>query len=352
MSAPTNSEARPLGIVINPSSGRDARRLFARADSSTLQSKRNQVERIIVGAAAAGVKEIILAPDAFRIAQSACEAIGVRVDLRLLDFRPRNKPSDTAAAVEHMREAGCGALAVLGGDGTSRIVARTWLDAPILPISTGTNNVFPLMLEATVAGAAAGAVAAGVVPLEKSARIVKRVAVEIEDEPPDLALIDAVHLVDDHSGNLLPFDPACLRTLVLSRALPDAVGMSPVGGLLETCRAEDDFGVHVLCSAPEAGHRQLLVPVSPGLYRPVHVAAFRRLNLSEPVSFTGPGLVALDGDRERNLADGQRVVMRVERDGPWLIDPARTLREAARRGLYEGRSDWHDHRDDGGLECC
>ena len=55
MTPSSHPEVRPLGIVINPSSGRDARRLFARADSSTLQSKRNQVERIIVGAAASGV---------------------------------------------------------------------------------------------------------------------------------------------------------------------------------------------------------------------------------------------------------------------------------------------------------
>ena len=188
--------------------------------------------------------------------------------------------------------------------------------------------------------------------MEVSARPTKRIAIEIEAEPPDLALIDAVHLVDDHTGNLLPFDPARLRTLVLARALPDAVGLSPVGGLLEPCTAEDEFGVHVQCSGPETGGRQLLAPISPGLYRPVHVAAFRRLDLGETVSFTGPGLVAMDGDRERSLADGQRVALRVERDGPWLIDPARTLREAALRGLYEGRPHWHDHRDDDGWECC
>ena len=55
-----------------------------------------------------------------------------------------------------MREAGCGALVVLGGDGTQRAVAKAWRDAPLVPLSTGTNNVFPLHVEATAAGLAAG----------------------------------------------------------------------------------------------------------------------------------------------------------------------------------------------------
>ncbi len=352
MAASRASSPRPLGIIVNPSSGRDARRLFARADSSTIQTKRNQVERILVGAAAAGVQKVILAPDAFRISQNACAAIGVKIEVEMLKFRLENKATDTARAVRLMQEAGCGALAVLGGDGTSRIVTQTWLDAPLLPLSTGTNNVFPLMLESTVAGAAAGAVAAGLVPLKKAARRTKRIVVEIEGEPPDLALIDAVHLVDDHTGNLLPFDPTCMRTLVLSRALPDAVGMSPVGGLLEPCRAEDDFGVAVSCVAPDPNQRRILAPISPGLYRPIHVSNVRRIELGEPVSFAGPGLVAVDGDRERKLEKGQNVQLRVERDGPFVIDPAQTLSEAARLGHYEGHTHWHDQRDEGGFECC
>ena len=37
----------------------------------------------------------------------------------------------------------------LGGDGTNRIIARTWPDVPLLPLSTGTNNVFPVTVDAT-----------------------------------------------------------------------------------------------------------------------------------------------------------------------------------------------------------
>ncbi len=38
-------------------------------------------------------------------------------------------------------------LIILGGDGTSRAVAKSINETPIISISTGTNNVYPEMLE-------------------------------------------------------------------------------------------------------------------------------------------------------------------------------------------------------------
>ncbi len=352
MAQEESNPSRTLGIIVNPASGRDARRLFARAGSSTNDSKRNQVERLIVGAAAAGAERVVLTRDAFRIAQGACDALGVDIEIEMHDLGYSGKASDTRAAVELMRERECAALGVLGGDGTSRIVASTWPDAPILPLSTGTNNVFPQMLEATVAGAALGLVASGRVPLSRVARRTKIVRVEIEGESDDLALIDAVHMVDDSTGNLLPFDPEKMRTLVLSRALPDAVGVSPIGGLLEVCSADDEFALLVECAAPGKGGRTLLAPISPGLYRPVEIASHRRLPLGERVEIRGGGLIACDGDRERALSPNQRAHLRVERNGPFLIEAARTLAAAAESGLYLDREPWHDHREGHGPDCC
>jgi len=343
---------RPLGIVVNPVSGRDARRLFARAASSTHESKRNQIERVIVGAAAAGARRVIGVRDPFRITDSAVEALGVPVEIELLDVGARCRPEDTEEAVRRLRAAGCGAIVVLGGDGTSRVVARCWPDAPMLPLSTGTNNVFPMLVEATVAGAAAGLVTAGRVALADAASRCKLVRIEVEGEHPDLALVDAARLVGDSAGNLLPFDPARLRSLVLARALPSAVGLSPIGGLLRPCGPDDDFGVHVTCTPEHVGARCLLAPISPGLYRKVHVAHCERIELGSRVESRGPGLLAFDGDRERVLAAEQRVWLRVERDGPWVIDPARTLLVAARTGTWPTPDDWHDLRDEAGVSCC
>ncbi len=348
--------ARPLGIIVNPLSGRDVRRLAARAGTSTPEDKRNQIQRVIVGAAAAGAEKVVLVRDPFRIADAATEALGVPIEIELLDLGASCRPADTRVAVESMRERGCGALVVLGGDGTSRLVAKAWEDAPLVAISTGTNNVFPARVEATTAGAAAGLVAAGCIGLDEVSRRAKVAIVEIDGEPPDFALIDVVHLVNDSTGNRLPYDPANIRHVVLSRADPCGVGISPIGGLLHPTGANDDRGVEVRCVPPDradgtSAHR-LLVPISPGLYSEIGVASSRQIELGQVVVTTGPGLLAFDGDRERDLAPGQQAHIRIERLGPRVIDVPRALVLAAQRGVYRNTRHWHDSRGKVTTPCC
>ena len=344
-------EKRPLGLIVNPLSGRDVRRLLGRAGNDTPDAKRNQLERAAIGAALAGVERILWTPDVFRIAERALEYLPIDAVRERLELgRPETRPADTLRTVTAMREAGCGALLVLGGDGTNRLVATAWPDAPIVPLSTGTNNVFPVLVEPTLAGAAAGLVAAGRLALAEVAERAKVVRVRTADGARSLALVDAGLLVDDHVGSLLALDPAKLRTLVLARAEPASVGLSPLGGLLEPCGRGDDFGVEVLCGA---GGRALLAPVSPGIYRTALVTSARRLAFGEIVEVKGPGVLAFDGDRERVLAPGERAELSVQRDGPWVIDVPRALALAAARGLYWDRPHIHEPDGDGhGPGCC
>jgi hypothetical protein len=345
------SAARPLGLIVNPLSGRDVRRLLGRAGQDTPEAKRNQLERAAVGAALAGVTHILWVSDVFRIAERALEWLPIDAVRERLDVgRPETRPADTLRTVAAMRAAGCGALLVLGGDGTNRLVASAWPDAPIVPLSTGTNNVFPLLVEPTLAGAAAGLVASGRLALTEVAERAKVVRVHASDGWESLALVDAGLLVDDHVGSLLALDPAKLRALVLARAEPAAVGLSPLGGLLLPCGRGDDFGVEVRCGP---GGRALLAPISPGVYRTALVTGTRRLALDETVEVKGPGILAFDGDRERALGPGERAELRVTRDGPWVIDPARALALAAARGLYWDRPHVHEPDAEGnGPGCC
>jgi len=331
-----------VGILANPLSGRDVRRVAARASTTTPEILRDQVARAAVGAVAAGAKKLLLLREPFRISAQAVENLELDAEVELLDVGAELRAADSRRATQRMREAGCGALVVMGGDGTNRVVASVWPDAPLVPLSTGTNNVFPLHVEATAGGAAAGLVASGRVALEEVARPVKRVAVEIDGEAPDLALIDAVFLVDDAVGNYMPVEPHKLRRLVLCRAEPAAVGMSAIGGLVLPCGDADDFGVELLCG-PEA-ERALLAPISPGLFREVPLREARRLELDEAVWVEGPGVLAFDGDRARALGPGQRAALRVRRDGPLRIDVDGALRRAAAGGVFRG-AHFHDALD-------
>ena len=342
--------SRPLGLVVNPLSGRDVRRLLGRAANDTPDAKRNQLERAAIGAALAGVTRSRWAHDVFRITERALEYLPIDAVRERIDVgRPETRPADTLRTVAAMRAAGCGALLVLGGDGTNRLVASAWPDAPMVPLSTGTNNVFPLLVEPTLAGAAAGLVAAGRLSLAEVAERAKVVRVR-GDGWESLALVDAGVLVDDHVGSLVALDPAKLRTLVLARAEPAAVGLSPLGGLSLPCGRTDDFGALVQCGP---GGRALLAPISPGVYRTAFLTGARRLALGETVEVKGPGVLACDGDRERALAPGERAELRVVRDGPWVIDPARALALAAARGLFWDRPHVHDPSPEGnGPGCC
>jgi hypothetical protein len=344
-----------LGIIINPHSGRDARRLFARAGTSTIDDKRSQVTRLVVGAAAAGVRKILLSPDAFRIASAATDALALPVECEILDLQTTGRGADSQQAARAMREAGCRAIVALGGDGTSRAITQAWRDVVLLPLSTGTNNVFPVQVEATIAGAAAGLVASGRLALKDAAQRAKMMDVRCNDGRQSIALIDAALLVNDHPGSLLQADPERLSRILLTRAEPASVGLSPVGGLLMPCDAEEDFAVEVRTrpeANPSESGKTLRAPLSPGLYQTVGIEAAKRVELGAEVRWTGPGLLAFDGDRELVLEANQSATLQVTRTGPWVIDCKRTLRAAALQGLFLDLGAWQDLRGRSGAGCC
>jgi hypothetical protein len=101
---------------------------------------------------------------------------------------------------------------------------------------------FPVMVEATSAGVAAGLIANGSLRADEAGERCKLVHVRTL-RWHDIGVIDAVLLLRDHTGNLLPYDPDRISALVLTRAEPAAVGMSPIGGYLDPVGLADDCGL-------------------------------------------------------------------------------------------------------------
>jgi hypothetical protein len=127
-----------------------------------------------------------------------------------------------------------------------------------------------------------------------------------------------------------------------------------VGGLLVPCFADDEFGVEVHTRPepnPERSGKSVRAPISPGLYATVGIDGVHRVALDAQVEWSGPGLLAFDGDREIELGPGEAARLRVSRSGPWVIDPDRALRAAAERGLFLDLGHWHDQRGGAG-GCC
>lgn len=322
-----------LGLVVNPMSGRDVRRLAARATNMTHEAKRDIVARVAAGAVAMGVTDIYITREPFRISSMALEHMGLDARVHVVEHPLANDASDTERSVAMFREAGCDTLVSLGGDGTNRAIVRATGSAAqevhLVPLSTGTNNVFPVLAEPTVAGMVAGLQACGRLA---DAQVAQRVKVLHVHHPrgQDVGLIDAVLLRHDHVGNLLPFDTDRIEQIVLTRAEPNSIGMSPIGGLLHPVFAGDDHGLLVNIDKAAA---PLTAPVSPGLFRQVHVGDVAELAFDVAVPMRGPGVIALDGDRDLKLRDDESGHVTLRRDGPWVIDIEAAMRWAVAAGI-------------------
>ena len=336
-----------LALCVNPMSGRDVRRLAARATNMTHEAKRDIVARVAAGADAMGVTDIYITQEPFRIASMALEHMGLKANVHVLQHELTNTARDTELAIDLFRRAGCQTVVSLGGDGTNRAIVRTATDIDLTPLSTGTNNVFPVLVEPTVAGIVAGLNACGkldepslksrvkvlhvTVAATKGTAATKDIAATQDmAETKDVGLIDAVLLRADHVGNLLPFDAAKLAQIFLTRAEPDAIGMSPIGGYLDPVFAADDEGLLLDIGS---GGEMLSAPLSPGQFQSVPIRSATRVGFDVAVVFRGPGVIALDGDRDLKLRDSQSATVTLRRDGPHVIDVEAAMLWAQANGM-------------------
>lgn len=336
-----------VGVVANPASGRDIRRLVAGASVFDNTEKGNMVFRLMVGLAAVGVERILMMPAASGLfdglernmrANAASERSQTLPELELVEMKVRHAARDTVHAVGEMCEQGVTAIVVLGGDGTNRIVARHCdKDVPICTLSTGTNNAFPRMQEATIAGLATGLVATGQVG-EEALHREKILHVGLDGDPGhDCALVDVAMNSERFVGARALWRAGDVSEIVVASASPEAVGLSSIAGLLDPIPRTALHGLHLRLTTPEKAETVLTVPLAPGLVVPVGIAEARRIEPGEVVEFApAAGSLALDGEREIELGPGNEVEVRLDAEGPLTIDVGVAMREAARRGLLNG----------------
>ncbi|HAJ30119.1 MAG TPA: ATP-NAD kinase [Gammaproteobacteria bacterium] len=324
---------RAVGLVANPASGKDIRRLAGKASVFDNREKLAIVRRAVIGAIAAGARRFVYMSDSHGIVKQAIAETTIPRGVRFEALPSSGTASamDTIVAAEQMAQKDCAVVLVLGGDGTNRAFVRGWRDATLVSLSTGTNNVFPVMAEATVAGMALGLIAAGKVASRLVATQAKVIDVVIEAEEQDIALIDAVITRDAFIGAKALLDPSQLKEALLCRAEPAAVGITSLGGLVRPVSDKDDFGLHLTFTK---GGRQLLAPMGPGMFAKVEIGKTRLVKFDQAVKAQGPSVIALDGERERVIAPGQRIEMRISRRGPWVVDLAATLQRAAKQKIF------------------
>lgn len=323
-----------VGIIANPASGKDIRRLVAHATVCDNMEKVNLVRRILLGLQAAGVDRVVVMPDYFGIGSRALDGLtgpfSMRIPVEFLAMEMTGGQEDSLRAAEIMNgRVDC--IVTLGGDGTNRLVARGCGETPLLPVSTGTNNVFPTMLEGTVAGLAAGFIATGGVGRPEGLFRHKKIDVYLAGRWVDMALIDAVVLEDRFIGSRAVWDAGKIRRIVATRGNLANIGIASIVGALHPVQVDEPHGIDV-----SIGRGGLVVKAAlgPGLVVDVPVHRFDLVKTGQVIETgRGPFVIALDGEREVQVGEDMAVEMAISDAGPWVVDVRATLYRAGEKGL-------------------
>ena len=328
-----------VGIIANPAASKDIRRLVAQGRVVPDWEKVNIVRRVLLGLEAAGIQRVTAMPDSSHLAERAREDPQLSLDLEMIQMSTFHGEGDTVRAAEMMGDMGVDCLVTLGGDGTNRAVAVGCCSIPLIPISTGTNNVFPTMVEGTLAGLAAGLAAQGNLDLDEVAIVSKLIEVYVDGKYRDMALVDVAISRERYVATRAIWDLATVDEVFLTRAEPSSIGLSSVGARLQSIGMADDAGLQysVSHSGEELSdsEQRVLAPIAPGVVSWVPIQQWSVVELGERV-VAGPRhcTVALDGERSFSVTSREQLSVEIRRNGPPVIQVDAALSLAAELGLF------------------
>lgn len=318
-----------IGIIANPLSGKDIRRVVAQGATTSNHEKINALRRILAGIAALGVFNLRFMPDRAELVPRALDGLHLACDVQPLPLATSDTAADTTAAARLLADQSAACIVVLGGDGTCRAVAKGAGTVPLLPVSTGTNNAFPQMVEGTLAGLAAAIVARGL-----AAEAITRVPclrILREGEAVDLALVDAVSY-EGSTGARAVWQIDRVRQLVTTRCAPGTIGLSAIAGYAGLTPSTPNVGLALTLGD---GGPAVLAPVAPGVVQPVGISDHHWLAHGDAVRVAPvPCVLALDGEREWDVRRGMLIDVQFDRHGPYVVDAQHALQLGVARGAF------------------
>ena len=330
-----------VGIIANPVSARDIRRIISHAGNLPINDRANIVLRILTGLATTGVEEVLIMPENGGIRAQLLRTIAreSRVGkfrfpkITYLDMPVTCTAEDSAEAARQMHDQGVGAIVVLGGDGTSRVVVSSCGNTPIAGVSTGTNNAFPELREPTITGIAVGLAVTGQVPCELAFSFNKRLEVTVNDKI-EIALVDVAVVAERYIGARAIWKTENFHDLFVTFGRPDGIGLSSIIGLIAPLDRDTPEGRRVRFVPAETANIRLAAPIAPGLIEEVGIGA---VEVIEPNTIYLPsvsvGSFALDGERELTFSEVDDVSIRLQTDAFRTINVTDCMAYAAKHRL-------------------
>ncbi|MGB3317254.1 MAG: NAD(+)/NADH kinase [Albidovulum sp.] len=330
-----------VGIIANPVSARDIRRIVSHAGNLPINDRANIVLRMLTGLMATGVEEVVIMPENGGIRTQLMRTIDREARMGHLRF-PRvsylDMPvtctsDDSAEAARQMHDQGVGAIVVLGGDGTNRVVVSRCGNTPIAGVSTGTNNAFPELREPTITGLAVGLAVTGQVPCDHAYSYNKRLEVRVNDQR-EIALVDVAVVSERFIGARAIWKTANFRDLFVTFGRPDGIGMSSIIGLLAPLDRQTPEGRRARLLPLETAKIRLVAPIAPGLIEEVGIGGVEKV-LPDTVYLpsVSAGSFALDGERELTFSETCDVSIRLQTDAFRTVNVPDCMAYAARHGL-------------------
>jgi predicted polyphosphate/ATP-dependent NAD kinase len=309
-----------VGIIANPRAGKDIRRLVAHGSVLDTQEKVYIVRRAILGLNGAGADEVVFLPDPVGIGVKALSGITepLRIKPRFLEMPVYDEAADSTRAAALMCEQGVACVIVIGGDGTSRVVAKGSGKMPLIALSTGTNNAFPRFLESTLAGLAAGYYAARRLAWAEYTTPTKRLNLYRNGAREDAALVDVAVCDYQFVGARALWEVDRLKELFLTQGQPTNIGMASIGGMIHPIHPREDGGLYLQLGN---GGQTITAAIAPGLVASVGIRKHEvlRHDAHAPVTFT-PSILALDGERELVVNAEDQWEISLSWEGPRLLD--------------------------------
>ncbi len=280
-----------------------------------------------------GADRLIFMPDRSGMAVSVILKLQSEgINAELADFNPIGKMADTVKFAQLMKDLGVGCIIAIGGDGTSRAVSKEIGDIPLMPISSGTNNAYPYMTEGTAGGIAAAGVASGKYSLDECCIKDKRIEIYVNDEFRDIALVDAVVTRVCYVGAKAVQNMEDVVAIVVTRCNPHSIGFSGIVGTRCIVKDTDNYGVAMEVHTGDS----YIVPFTSGMLGVLK--STEPLMITEGQSYTMTadfaGSVALDGEREVIFSSGDKISLKVIRNGPRRILIEKTCETMLRNGAF------------------
>ena len=183
------------------------------------------------------------------------------------------------------------------------------------------------MVEGTLAGIAAGAFVSNDKPPDELTRQEPRLEIRRGSKLLDIALVDVVVSSAAFVASRALWEVSSLKEVFLTRAEPENIGFSSLGGYLCHLPRGAGKGLHIRIGQ---GKQKVKAPIAPGLVKWVPIESFRVFEPGEEILIkNAPAVIALDGEREFTVHKGEELILKLNPNGPKVINLTETLRRAS-----------------------